>query len=287
MNKKLSIVHLIIVLCLSVFAFSTYSTAQEKDGLLKIYFLDVGQGDAIFIEAPNGNQVLIDGGPDNKVLSKLANAMPFYDRDIDVVVATHTHADHITGLVEVLKRYDVANIVEVGDKNISPIYGKWEETIEEEDANYIKAIAGEMIDLGNEATLTILTPLKSYDGVILKNPHEANITILLQYKSFRVLLAGDMEMPLERQLLLNGGDVSADVLKIGHHGSKTSSSELFLSAVRPKFGFIEVGGGNQYGLPASAILSRLENFGIKYYRTDIDGSIEVLSNGENYRVIKN
>lgn len=251
---------------------------------MKIYFLDVGQGDSIFIEAPNGNQVLIDGGPDNKVLSELADIMPFYDRDIDVVVATHTHADHITGLAEVLKRYDVANIVESGDKNISPIYEEWEETIKEENANYTKAIAGEVIDMGNGTTLTILTPFKSYDGVILKNPHEANITMILQYKSFRALLTGDMEAPLERQLLLNGGDVSADVLKVGHHGSKTSSSEVFLSAVHPKFGFIEVGGGNQYGLPALAILSCLENFGIKYYRTDVDGSIKVLSDGENYKI---
>jgi len=285
--KQLKLIHFIFLLCLFVLAFSTHSIASQKDGLLKIYFLDVGQGDAIFIEMPNGNQILIDGGPDNKILSELADTMPFYDRDIDVVVATHTHADHITGLAEVLKRYDVANVIESGDKNISPIYGEWEKIIKEEDANYTKAIAGEIIDMGDETTLTVLTPLKSYDGVILKNSHEANVTILLQYKSFRVLLAGDMEIPLERQLLLSGGDVSADVLKVGHHGSKTSSGELFLSAVHPKLGFIEVGGGNQYGLPAPAILSRLENFGIKYYRTDIDGSIKIVSDGTNYQLIPN
>src|SRR3989344_3584550 len=99
MLKKISLVHIVILLCLFVFAFSTYSTAQEKDGLLKIYFFDVGQGDAIFIEAPNGNQVLIDGGPDNTVLQKLGETMPFYDKEIDIVVATHSDADHVTGLI--------------------------------------------------------------------------------------------------------------------------------------------------------------------------------------------
>lgn len=286
-SKGLSAIHYIILLCLFVFAFSTHSIAQEKDGFIKIYFLDVGQGDAIFIEAPNGNQVLIDGGPDNKVLSELAEIMPFYDRDIDAVIATHTHADHITGLVEVLKRYNVANIIEVGDRSISPIYEEWERTIKKENADYMKAIAGGVVDMGNGANLTILTPFKSYDGVILKKPHEANVTTLLQYGSFRALLAGDMEAPLERQLLLSGGDISADVLKIGHHGSKTSSGELFLSAVHPKLGFIEVGEGNQYDLPAQTILSRLDNFGIKYYRTDIDGTVKVLSDGENYQIEKN
>ena len=159
-NKHLKLTHLVVLLSLSVFVFSTYSTAQEKDGLLKVYFFDVGQGDSIFIEAPNGSQVLIDGGPDGKVLSELAKAMPFYDRDIDVVVASHPHADHISGLVEVLERYDVANIIESRDGYKSPVYERWERTVKEENANHVEAMAGKVIDLGNETTLTILTPFK-------------------------------------------------------------------------------------------------------------------------------
>ena len=111
MPKQLKLIHLTILICLSVFAFSTNSTAKEKEGLLKIYFFDVGQGDGIFVETPNGNQVLIDGGPDNKVLQELAKVIPFYDREIDMVVATHPHADHIAGLIGVLERYDVKNIL--------------------------------------------------------------------------------------------------------------------------------------------------------------------------------
>src|SRR3989338_1070378 len=105
--RKFSLIHLVIILCLSIFVFSTHSIASSKDGLLKIYFFDIGQGDAIFIEAPNGNQVLIDGGPDNAVVQKLGEIMPFYDRDIDLVVLTHSDADHVAGLIEVLERYEV------------------------------------------------------------------------------------------------------------------------------------------------------------------------------------
>src|SRR3990167_1347632 len=105
MFKQFRLIHLIIFLCLSIFTFSAHSSAQKKDSLLKVYLLDVGQGDAIFIEAPNGNQVLIDGGPDNKVIQELAKVMPFYDREIDMVLMTHSDADHVAGLVEVLVRY--------------------------------------------------------------------------------------------------------------------------------------------------------------------------------------
>ena len=286
MANQLKLTHLVILLCLSVFAFSTYSTAQEKDGLLKIYFFDVGQGDSIFIEAPNGNQVLIDGGPDGKVLSELAKATPFYDREIDVVVASHPHADHIFGLTEVLDRYDVANIIEAKDAYQSPVFERWTRTAREEGVNEVEAIAGKVIDLGNETTLTILTPFKSYDGVTLKKPHEANVTALLQYKSFRVLLTGDMEMSLEKQLILNGSDISADILKVGHHGSKTSSGDSFLNSINPSVAVIQVG-KNSYGHPTQEVLNRLENSGIKYYRNDLDGTVKVVSDGESYQIIKN
>lgn len=285
-GRNFGLTHLFVLLCLSVFAFSTHSSASQKDGLLKIYFLDVGQGDAVFIEAPNGNQVLIDGGPDGSVLSALGEVMPFYDRDIDVVVATHPHADHITGLIDVLERYEVASIMEAKDEYQSPVFERWKKTVRKENANEIEAIAGKTLNLGNEITLTVLTPFKSYDGVILKNPHEANVTALLEYGSLRVILTGDMEMPMERQLLIRGNDISADVLKVGHHGSKTSTTAEFLSAVGPEAAFIQVGEGNRYRHPSPEVVSRLENFGVKYYRTDLDGNIKLLSDGKNYKIEK-
>ena len=283
--RKFSLIHFVVLLCLSVFAFSTHSTASQKDGLLKIHFFDVGQGDSIFIEAPNGNQVLVDGGPDNRVLSELAKAMPFYDRDIDVVVASHPHADHIFGLIEVLDRFEVANIIEAKDRYVSPVFDKWQEKVGKEGARETEALAGKVIDLGNDVYLKILYPFKSYDGAVLKKPHEANVVAMLEYKELEVLLTGDMEMPVERQLLLDGSDISAEILKVGHHGSKTSSSDSFLDSINPEVAVIQVG-KNSYGHPTQEVLSRLENFGIKYYRTDLDGTVKVVSDGESFQVIK-
>lgn len=275
----------LILVCLLVLAIATGDAAGQKDGLLKVYFLDVGQGDAIFIETPNGNQVLIDGGPDEKVVSELSSVMPFYDRDIDLVVATHPHADHITGLIEVLKRYEVAHILEAKDIYKSPVFERWTRTVKEEKANETEAIVGKVFDLGNEITLTVLTPDKSYEGIVLKEPHQANVAAMLKYGSLKILLTGDMEMPMERKLLLDGQDVSANVLKIGHHGSKTSSTQMFLDGVSPKVAFIEVG-KNSYGHPSPEVLARLENSGIKYYRTDSDATTKLISDGQNYKIIK-
>src|SRR3989338_1380910 len=143
--RKFSLIHLVIILCLSIFVFSTHSIASSKDGLLKIYFFDVGQGDAIFIETPNGNQVLVDGGPDNSVLQKLGKTMPFYDKDIDLVVMTHSDADHITGLIEVLDRYEIENIVYSDIIRNSALYNAWREAVVEEGADIIDPVFGGVI----------------------------------------------------------------------------------------------------------------------------------------------
>lgn len=283
LNKQPKLTHLVVLLGLSVFAFSTHSTASQKDGLLKIYFFDVGQGDSIFIEAPNGNQVLIDGGPDNKVVQELAKVMPFYDREIDMVIVSHPHADHIAGLIEVLKRYDVRNILEAKEFYKSPVFPVWHDAESDENANLIEAKAGQEIDFGNEAKLTVLYPNKSYDGIYLNKPHQANVVAMLTYKNFRLLLTGDMEKSVEDTLISGGLNLNADILKIGHHGSKTSTTSGFLSAVSPEVAFIQVG-KNRYGHPAPEILKRLSSFGIKNYRTDLDGHMEVLSDGETYEV---
>ncbi|MEK7121757.1 MAG: ComEC/Rec2 family competence protein [Patescibacteria group bacterium] len=284
--RKLSFIHLIVLLCLSVFAFSTHSTAQEKDGLLKVYFMDVGQGDAIFIETPNGNQVLIDGGPDNKVIQELSKVMPFYDRDIDMIIASHPHADHVAGLIEVLERYDVKNVLQAKEDYNSPVVPVWIEAVRNEGANEIEAISGNVIDLGNGATLTIIHPFISVAGTLLKNPHDAVVVAILKYGALEVMLTGDMEAKVERRLMLEGYDLKSDILKVGHHGSKTSTTSEFLSAVAPEVAFIQVGAKNRYGHPSPEVLSRLEKFGIKYYRNDLDGTVKVVSDGQSYQIIR-
>ena len=283
-NKRLSLIHLVIILCLSVFSFSTHSIASQKDGLLKVYFLDVGQGDSIFVETPNGNQILIDGGPDNKVIQKLAKVMPFYDHDIDVVIASHPHADHIAGLINVLERYEVKNILQAREGYNSPVVPAWQDAVQGEGANEIEAIAGKIIEFGNGVVLKIIYPKESLEGQTVKNPNNSSVVMVLDYKETEILLVGDIEAKIEKELLSD--DISADILKVGHHGSKTSTTVNFLEKVSPQVAFIEVGSKNKFGHPSPEVIQRLENSGIKYYRTDLDGHTEVITDGETFQVKK-
>lgn len=283
-KRNISLLHVSILACLFILAFSTYSAASQKDGLLKIYFLNVGQGDSMLIEGPNGNQVLIDGGPGNSVLSELAEVIPFYDKEIDAVIVSHYHADHITGLIEVLDRYNVHTVIESDGVYDSPVFQSWRKRVEEEEAKRVDALKGVQIDLGNGALLQILAPIEPWEGREIKDAHEASVVARLVYKDFEVMFPGDTEERLEKKLIDQGINLESDVLKVGHQGSNTSSSPEFLSTVRPKIGVIEVGKDNKYNHPSEKILSRLEQFGIKYYRTDIDGRIAVISDGHSFFV---
>src|SRR3989344_2213858 len=285
-SKQLNLIHIIILIVLGVLALNTSRAAGEKDGLLKVYFLDVGQGDSIFIEAPNGNQVLVDGGPDDKVLSELGKIVPFYDHDIDAVVATHPHADHIAGLVGVLEHYQVGKIIEAKEEYDSATYRAWEKAIQEENAEIIEALGGTVLDLGNVVTVTLLYPLASVAGTTTNRPHDDAVVAMLKYSDFKVLLTGDMEVKTEEELLMRGVDVDADILKIGHHGSKTSSGGKFLSAVSPQLAVIQVGARNRYRHPSPETISRMTANGIRDHRNDTDGTVEILSDGQNYQVKK-
>lgn len=271
--------HLVLLVLLAVLALVTVRGAGASDGLLHIYFLDVGQGDAIFIQTPSGNQVLVDGGPNSEVLGELGKIMLPSDREIDVVLVSHPHADHISGLIEVLERYDVSTVVQAREKYRSPEFSAWQEAVAQEKMQEIEAIAGTRLDLGGGATLTVLYPFRSWQGVEMTQPHQADVVVLLQYGESRFLLTGDLEAKAEQELIARDVDVDADVLKVGHHGSKTSATESFLNAVTPQAAFIEVGVGNHYGFPSPSVLKRLEQFGIPYYRTDTEGTTEVISDG--------
>lgn len=285
MPKQLKLVHLVTILCLLIFAISTHGIALEKDGLLKIHFLDVGQGDAIFIESPNGNQVLIDGGPDNKVLTKLSQVMPFFDKTIDLVLLTHAHADHVAGLVGVLERYDIENIVMTNSLYDSGQFRSWLDGVSNEGAKIAEALAGRKIDLGNGVELIILYPFIPQDESKPKDPNEISVVAMLKYKDFEVLLTGDLEQKQEEEILRNNLNINSDVLKIGHHGSKTSTSGNFLKAISPEVAAISVGLKNRYGHPSPLVIDRLESSDVKYYLTSTKGDIKIISDGSYFKII--
>lgn len=254
------------------------------DGLLHVYFLDIGQGDAIFVQAPNGNQVLIDGGPDNTIIQRLGQVMPFYDHSIDMIVLTHPHADHVDGLIEVLKRYKVGQIAENFYNYHTAEYEEWNKA--KLAAKVAEVRFNQTVDLGGGVVLETIYPFAN-DGVAnIKNPNNASVVLKLEYGKESVLLTGDIEAPVEQDILAQKENISADFLKVGHHGSKTSTTESFLQAVNPLVAFISVGAKNRYGHPHRAVLDRLERFGVKYYRTDINRSSDLILDGKKY-LIKN
>lgn len=248
---------------------------------------DVGQGDSVFIEMPNGNHILIDGGPDEAVLAKLGATLPFWDRTIDLIILTHPHADHVTGLISVLKRYQVGMILESGVNYATPEYDEWRLVEKEKNVPVVIAIRGQRVHLSKTAYLDILTPFQSFIGSSPKNVHDAMVVAKLHDGAATALLMGDAEKPLEYQLLFSGDDLASDVLKVGHHGSKTSTTQDFLTAVSPKIAVISVGRKNRYGHPAQEVVDRIAAFGAVLLRTDRDGDARFASDGRIFSEVEN
>ncbi len=249
---------------------------------LRLTFFDIGQGDSIFIEAPNGTQVLVDGGPGDRVLSKLGEVMPPWDRSIDMLILTHPHADHLDGLLEVLKRYEVTMVMETGVNHTIPEYEEWHRTLQEKNVQVVRPYAGQVVRLSRDATLTILAPFADYEGESPKHLHDSMVVAKLVYGSVEAMLTGDMERGLEFRLMERGADMDADILKAGHHGSKTSSSENFLNAVSPEVVVIQSGRNNRYGHPYQEVLDRFAALGIPVLRNDTEGDIRFVSDGSRF-----
>jgi len=251
--------------------------------LLEVSFFDVGQGDAIFIETSQGHQILIDGGPGSAVLEKLGAEMPFWDRTIDLIILTHPEHDHIAGLIEVLKAYEVENILWTGVIRNTAEYKEWKECIKNEGAEIKIAEAGQKIKAG-KVYLDILYPFENLEGQKLKNINNTSIIARLVFGQNSFLFTGDIFKSVERKLVDEGVDLSSNVLKVGHHGSKTSNSEEFIQEVLPEIAVIQVGGDNSYGHPHQETLETLGKYDIRVLRTDLNGDIKIISNSINCRI---
>jgi competence protein ComEC len=254
---------------------------EDRGNLLRVEFLDVGQGDAIIIDTPSGNQVLIDGGGTNgAVLRELGRALPFYDRHIDVVVSTHPDQDHLGGLPEILRRYDVDFILESGVEATTNVYKAWRQaTLDEVGAEKLFARRAMTVDLGDGVFLSILFPDRPTDGW---ETNTASIVAMLQYGRTSFMLTGDSPQAIEKFLASTDRQVlSANVLKVSHHGSRTSSAFEFISAVKPEYAVISAGRNNSYGHPHKETIDTLNKFGVKILRTDEFGTIVIKSDGQN------
>ncbi len=233
----------------------------------EVSFLDVGQGDSIFLETPSGQQVLIDGGPDNTVLLRLDNRMLPWDRTIDLVILTHPDKDHVAGLIEVLKLYSVKQVLWTGVKKNTGEYDEWMRLLKEEGAVITIASSPQRIYL-DYGFIDILYP----DDIKGKSINDTSLVLRLVVDNSSFLFTGDIGDKVERELVQSGVNLKSDVLKVGHHGSKTSTSSLFLEAVQPSVAVISLG-VNTFGHPHPMTLASLRQYGINVMRTDELGDI--------------
>lgn len=248
------------------------------DRMLSISFLDVGQGDSIFIESPTGVQVLIDSGASKGFLRELSNSMRWNDKSIDLVIATHPDKDHVGGFPELLRRYTVSYFVDPGAKNESGVANTLEKLLTEKKIPRILGRRGMVFDIGGGASLSVLFPDRDVSGI---PSNDGSLVLRLTHGEVDVLLLGDAPKKTETYLVRKDGLLlKSEVLKIGHHGSDTSTSALFLETVRPQFSIVSAGVNNQFGHPHRTVTMFLDKFKSVILSTQNNGTIRFYSNGE-------
>ena len=292
------------ILLISLGGIFIYQYSRFNDGKFHVVFCDVGQGDAIFIRTPKGSDVLIDGGPDDSVLSCLSSNMPFWDRDLELVILTHPHADHLNGLISVLGHYKVDLFATEMIKNNTGGFSRLMEKIKDENIKIRYVYAGDRFVFKDGVVLKIAGPSKEFikktspGGVIGERKEFASVVSFIKYKGFEVLLTGDSQATELKDSLrlvsLAQGKIS--ILQVPHHGSKTGLTSEILDSIKPELAVISVG-KNNYGHPAASILKILGEGDINppakaslkamragILRTDRDGEIEIVSDGESWGV---
>lgn len=255
---------------------------QRGRNALTFSVFDVGQGDALFIEHEE-MQVLIDGGKNSAVLAGLGKRMSFWDRTIDVVLATHSDTDHIGGLPDVLERYDVGTVIESGNVSDTAVYEEFTRDIDTKGVAHIIGRSGTIIRLGNDAYIEILFPDRSPQEVARWESNMASLVVRLVHGRSVVILTGDSPADAEEYMVgLYGDALHADVLKAGHHGSKTSTSDVFLAAVAPTYAAISVGCDNSYGHPSPEVVEKIRVFGSTIGNTCEEGTLVYESRGKGF-----
>lgn len=259
-----------------------YFDYKEMNKNLVFAMLDIGQGDAIFVQSPTGTQMLIDGGPAKKILGPLSRAMPIFDKKIDAILITNPDTDHIAGFLGVLKNYKVGRVFEPGTFNDSKTYLTLEEEIKNQKISDTLVRKNMRIDLGGGAVMEILFPDRD---VSLWSSNDGSVIAKLIYGETSIMLTGDATAKTEHLVLLNNpkNKLASTILKVGHHGSRTSSSSEFIKAVKPMYALISDGKNNKYGHPHQETLDTLSSFKIKSLRTDLLGSIILNTDGKNVK----
>jgi competence protein ComEC len=275
---------LLPLLLISLLLTACHNTGGGTHAELSVVFLDVGQGDSILIHAPNGQVMLIDGGRSIDLADQviLPQIKAWGASQVDVLVVTHPDADHISGLVGVLENFPVKLAALTGDQHTTQIYERLLTDIRDKHIQALQVRTGTTIPFDPAVKLEVLSP--DDESVNRDNTNDGSIVLKLTYGQTSFLFTGDAEMSINQALLQRGVDVRATVLKLGHHGSRTSTDEDWLRAVQPQLGIISAGAGNPYGHPHAEVIAAFDALGIQYIRTDEHGTITVVSDGKQLRV---
>ncbi|MDX9913809.1 MAG: ComEC/Rec2 family competence protein [Candidatus Moranbacteria bacterium] len=270
-NKKVIYFFLVTLLAIALIL-GIIIVASKKKSDLKVYFLDVGQGDAILVTSGN-NQVLIDSGRNGRItLEKLGRSMPFWDRKIETLIVTHPDADHYGGFDEVLDFYRVENIIKTEAKNDSGEWLNLLDKLKNKKVTEINPGVGTKIIFPSGANMEIIYPVGNLD--IKEDKNENSIVTRLVFGENEFLFTGDLSKEGEAVLLASNLNIEADFLKVAHHGSHSSTSLEFLKKVKPKDAIISVGKNNSYGHPHKEVIDSLKDGMVRIWRTDVDGTIK-------------
>jgi len=274
---KKALVFYVAFLFVFVLAWEAENFFQKNNPPLKVYFLDVGQGDAILINYLESIQVLIDGGGDGKkLLNELGNFIPLGDNTLEVVIATHPDKDHIGGLLAAFKKYEVGIFLENSQKSSSNVYQELDKIISEKEIKRENIFEGSKIMLGNIVEMQVFSPDTNYQSQEKSDErNEDSVVFRMDFGENSFLFTGDIGFEKEKDFFMDEEDVDVDFLKVAHHGSKNSSSRDFLKKVSPLVAIISVGKDNRYGHPAKETIARLEEAGARIFRTDQNGTVEV------------
>lgn len=279
MNRAIKPIFIIALIFTLLFVI-TLPLSSESHNLLKVHFINVGQGDSILIQV-NDKNMLIDSGPKNssKTLLNYLNSQNI--SNLNYVIATHPHEDHIGGMSFVINKYSINKFYAPKVTQSTKTFEQMIESLQNKKLSIIPINDNTTsIDLGPNTKTTIYSPIStSYENLNNYSP-----VIRVQYFNNSFLFTGDAAFESEKEILQKGSDINADVIKIGHHGSSTSTSPDFLKAVNPKIAVISVGKNNDYGHPSSETLNLLKRNNIKVYRTDLDGTIVMTSNGNKIKM---
>jgi competence protein ComEC len=259
--------------------FQVFAAAPNRSA--EIYALDVGQGDSELVILPGNVKILIDGGPDNKILSNLSSIFPATDRYIDLVILSHPETDHFTGLIDVFKRYKVGAFISNGRIGKAKSFSDLIKAVDENGALSAVLAEGDKINYADNK-LNILSP--SENLLQSKETNDTTLVVKLDGKNIKALFTGDIDSKIEEELAKKY-DLDVDILKVAHHGSKFSASQKFMEATTPKIALIEVG-KNNYGHPTQQALNALASVGAQIFRTDKDGMIKLISRDSRIDIFK-